>query len=300
MSEDLNNDNVLERLTAVTERTSDFAANVTQLLKMVPTATGILKDTITQKDTVVTAKEVEIKLKDKELSTKDDRTDALEDEVETLTTKLADADRKTHNAVSATSYQKCKTLIEMEGKIEAKRVCIKQNKFMSKIISLATTFQDDNKESSPTNANTLISESESDKPDANQVEIYKLHTFTKDITYPHNPKSTRRAFNLPWTVINHDIKARKLVENINICGSAFNEILQEKQHTKQQFDQSPTIVGVTFGIFLDYWITLQWAYCCKLLLNKKDPWCFIRVECIFEVWIHALFHFYDLETHEVL
>jgi len=54
-----------------------------------------------------------------------------------------------------------------------------------------------------------------------------------------------------------------------------------------------------FGMFAEYWITLQWAYCCKILQNKKDPYRFIRVECIFEVWVACLLeHFYDLETHE--
>ena len=156
---------------------------------------------------MITAKEVEIELKDKQLAAKDDRIEVLEDEVETLTKKVADANRKTHNAVSATSYQKRKTLIEMEGKVEAKRVCIKQNKFIGKIISLATTFQDENKGSSLANTNTLISDSESDNPDTNQVEVYKLHTFTNDITYPHHPKSDRQPFNLPRKIINHDIEA---------------------------------------------------------------------------------------------
>ena len=300
MSEDLNNDNVLERLTAITERTTGFAANVTQLLKIVPTAIALLKDTITQKDNVITAKDVEIGLKDKQLATKDDRIEELEDEVETLTKKVVDADRRTHNAVSATSYQKRKTTTEMEGKVEAKRVCIKQNKLIGKIISLATTFQDENKGESLVNTNNTISDSESDNPDQNQIEIYKLHTFTNDIAYPHHPKTDRRSFSITRKMINQDIEAGNVVENINICGAEFNEVLRKKQYTQTQFNQSTTIVGVMLGIVTEFWMALQWDYCCKLLLNTSDPWRFIRVECIFEVWVHALFHFYDLETHEVL
>ena len=293
MSEDLNNDNVLDRLTAITERTTGFAANVTQLLKIVPTAIALLKDTITQKDNVITAK-------DKQLAIKDDRIEELEDEVETLTKKVVDADRRTHNAVSATLYQKRKTTIEMEGKVEAKRVCIKQNKLIGKIISLATTFQAENKDESPVNKNNAVSDSESDNSDQNQVAIYKLHTFTNDITYPHHPKTDRRPFSITRTMINQDIEAGNVVENINICGSEFNEVLRKKQCTQAQFDQSSTIVGVMLGITTEFWMALQWDYCCKLLEDTSDPWRFIRVECIFEVWVHALFHFYDLETHEVL
>jgi len=117
--------------------------------------------------------------------------------------------------------------------------------------------------------------------------------------YPHSPKSTRRAFFLARSVINRDIEAGNLLEYINVCGSAFNAHLRRKGYTEKRFDESTTIVGVLFGLFAEYWIRLQWAYCCKLLQNKKDPYRFIRVECIFEVWVYNLFeHFYDLETHQ--
>jgi len=62
---------------------------------------------------------------------------------------------------------------------------------------------------------------------------------------------------------------------------------------------SSSVIGVLFNLFSEYWIRLQWSYCSKLLQNKKDPYRFIRVECVFEVWIYNLFeHFYDLETHQ--
>ena len=227
MSADLNNDNVLERLTDITERTTGFAANVTQLLKIVPNAIAMLKDTITQKDNVIASKDLEIDLKDKQLTTKDERIEELEDEVDTLTKKVTDADRKTHNAVSATSYQKRKTLTEMEGKVEAKRMCLKQNKLIGKIVSLATTFQDDNKGKSLATTNNPISDSENDNHDATQAEFYKVHTITNDITYPHPPKTDRRSFSLARRTINHDIEAGNVVENINICGAEFNEVLRK-------------------------------------------------------------------------
>mgnify|MGYP007080233809 CR=1 FL=1 len=75
--------------------------------------------------------------------------------------------------------------------------------------------------------------------------------------------------------------------------------MHRKGYTEARFDASDNVIGVLFNLFSEHWITLQWAYCCKLLQNKKDPYRFIRVECIFEVWVHSLFeHFYDLETHQ--
>ena len=69
--------------------------------------------------------------------------------------------------------------------------------------------------------------------------------------------------------------------------------------TLKRFDASTNVIGVLFNLFSEYWLRLQWAYCSKLLQNKQDPYRFIRVECIFEVWVYNLFeHFYDLETHE--
>jgi len=162
---------------------------------------------------------------------------------------------------------------------------------------MITTFQTNNAGAILQTTNAQISDNESDNNDANP--IYRLHTFVRNVVYPHYPKSTRRAFSLSRSVINHDIEAGNLLDNINVCGLAFNALLRRKGYTEARFDKSPTIVGVLFGIFAEYWIMLQWAYCCKLLQNKKDPYCFIRVECIFEVWVHCLFeHFYDLETHQ--
>jgi len=304
MSGDHNDDNAFERLEAVGERTSDFATTVTELLQFIPTAVNnlrtqikSLKDTITQKDAAIAAKDTELALKDDELVLQQNAIGDLEAEVKHLNADLIEARKKINNAQSATCYQKRKTLDEIENKVEAKRVCITQNKLIGKIVSMIATYQTNNTEALLPSTNTPISDSESDNNDANP--IYKLHTFVKDIAYPHYPKSTRRAFSLSRSVTNHDIEADNLLHKINVCGSAFNALLRRKQYTSARFDKSTAIVGVLFGIFAEYWITLQWSYCCKLLQNKKDPYCFIRVECIFEVWVHCfLEHFYDLETHQ--
>jgi len=176
-------------------------------------------------------------------------------------------------------------------------VCITQEKLIGKIASLLATFQNNDAGDTLQITNVTISDYESDNNDTNP--IYKLHTFVKNVVYPHSPKSTQRAFTLARSVINHDIEAGNLLEYINVCGLAFNTYLRRKGYTEKHFDKSPTIVRVLFGLFTEYWIRLQWSYCCKLLQNKKDPYRFIRVECIFEVWVHNLFeHFYDLETHQ--
>ena len=214
-----------------------------------------------------------------------------------LNADLVEARKKIHNAQSTTCYQKCKTLDEIEGKAEAKRVCLTQNKLLRKIMSLITTHRDNNREALPPNTTAAISDSERDNNDANP--IYKVHTFVKSVSYHHYPRSTRRAFSLSRSVINHDIESGNLLDNINVCGSTFNAYLRKKQYTHTDFNKSTSVVSYIFGMFTEYWITLQWSYCCKLLQNKKDPYRFIRVECIFEVWVDCLLeHFYDLETHQ--
>jgi len=167
--------------------------------------------------------------------------------VEELKANLVDARKQIHNAQSATCYQKRKTLDEIEHKVEANRVCITQEKLIGKITSLLTTFQNNDARDTLQVTNVTISDNESDNNDANP--IYKLHTFVKNVVYPHSPKSTRRAFTLARSVINHDIEAGNLLEYINVCGSAFNAYLRRKSYTEKHFDKSPTIVGVLFGLF---------------------------------------------------
>jgi len=89
------------------------------------------------------------------------------------------------------------------------------------------------------------------------------------------------------------------LDNINVRGSAFNAFLCLNKYTEAEFDNSTMVIKTFFGMFAECWITLQWAYCCKIIQNKKDAYCFIRVECIFEVWAACLLeHVYDLETHK--
>jgi len=233
MSGDLDNDDVFERLKAVGERTSDFATTVMDLLKFIPTAvnnlrTNIksLKDTITQKDATIAAKDTELTIKDDKLDLRQDAIRDLEVEVKDLKADLVDARKQIHNAQSATCYQNCKTLDEIKHKVEAKRVCITQEKLIGKIASMITAFQTNNAGDTLQAMNAQISDNKSDNNDANP--IYRLHTFVKNVMYPHYPKSTRRTFSLSRSVINHDIEAGNLLDNINVCGSAFNALLRHK------------------------------------------------------------------------
>jgi len=305
MSGNLDNDEICDRLESIGNRTSDFATNVIGLIKFIPEAVGKLRDTIkSQKDTInkkdadIAAKNTELALKDDELDQFHDAVETLEAEVKDLKANLVDAHKQIHNAQSATCYQKRKTLDEIEHKVEAKRVCITQEKLIGKIMSLLTTYQNNDAGDALQVTNVTISRNDSDNNnDANS--IYKLHTFVKNVTYPHSPKSTRRAFALARLVINHDIEAGNLLEHINVCGSAFNAYLRRKGYTEARFDASSNVIGVLFNLFSEYWIRLQWAYCSKPLQNKMDPYRFIRVEFVFEVWVYNLFeHFYDLETHQ--
>jgi len=305
MSGSLDNDKVFDQLEAIGNRTSDFATNVIELLKFIPEAIGKLrntiksqKDSITKRDATIASKDKELALKDDELNKFHDAVETLEAEVNELKENLVDARKQIHNAQSATHYAKCKTLDKIEHKVEAKRVCITQEKLIGKITSLLTTYQNNDAGDALQVTNVTISDNDSDNNNDTNP-IYKLHTFVKNVTYPHSPKSTRRAFTLARSVINHDIEAGNLLEHINVCGSAFNAHLRRKGYTEARFDASSNVVGVLFNLFSEYWIRLQWAYCSKLLQNKKDPYRFIRVECIFEVWVYNLFeHFYDLETHQ--
>jgi len=305
MSGDLDNDEICDRLELIGKRTSDFATNVIGLVKFIPEAVGKLrgtiksqKDTITKKDADIAAKDTDLALKDDELDQFHDAVETLEVEVKDLKANLEEARKQVHNAQSATCYQKRKTMDEMEHKVEAKRVCITQEKLIGKITSLLTTYQTNDAGDALQVTNVTVSDNDSDNNNDTNP-IYKLHTFVKNVTYPHSPKSTRRAFTLPRSVINHDIEAGNLLEHINVCGSAFNAHLRRKGYTEARFDASTNVIGVLFNLFSEYWLRLQWAYCSKLLQNKQDPYRFIRVECIFEVWVYNLFeHFYDLETHQ--
>ena len=198
-----------------------------------------------------------------------------------LNADLVEARKKIHSAQSATCYQKRKTLDEIEHKVEAKQACITQDKLVGKIAALIATFQTNNARATLQTVNAPIRDNESDNNKADP--IGKLHTFVKDIVHPHYPKSTCCTFSLSRWVINHDIEAGKLLDNVDVCGLAFNALLRRKQHTEARFEKSASILGVLFGVFAEHWITLQWACCCKLLQNKKDLHRFIRVECIFEV-----------------
>jgi len=284
MSGDLDNDEICDRLESVGNRTSDFAKNVIGLVKFIPEAIGKLrdtiksqKDTITKKDADVAAKDTERALKDDELDQFQDAVETLEAEVKDLKANLKEARKQTHNAQSATCYAKRKTLGEIEHKVEAKRVCITQEKLIGKISLLLATYQNNDAGDALQVTTTTISDNDSDNNnDANP--IYKLHTFVKNVTYPHAPKSTRRAFTLPRSVINHDIEAGNLLEHINLCGSAFNAHLRRKGYTEARFDASTNVIGVLFNLFSECWLRLQWAYCSKLLQNKQDPYRFIRVK----------------------
>jgi len=118
------------------------------LIKFIPEAVDKLwatiksqKDIITKKDADIAAKDTELALKDDELDQFHDAVETLEAEVKDLKANLEDARKQIHNAQSATCYQKRKTLDEIEHKVEAKRVCITQEKLIGKIMSLLTTFQ---------------------------------------------------------------------------------------------------------------------------------------------------------------
>jgi len=200
----------------------------TILLKFIPEAVSKLratiksqKDTITQKDATIAAKDTELTLKDDELDQFHDVVKTLEAKVKDLKANLDDARKQIHNAQSATCYQKRKTLDEIEQKVEAKRVCITQEKLIGKITSLLTTFQNNDAGDTLQVTTAQISDNESDNNDSTNP-IYRLHTFVKSVVYPHPPKSTRCAFTLARSVINHDIEAGNLLDNINVCGSAFN------------------------------------------------------------------------------
>jgi len=117
MSKDLNNDNVLKGLVAIGESTSNFSATVTKLAKIIPSAVNLLqgqikslKDTITQKDTLITSKDAELALNKDTIGGLEEEVDWLLDQNDNLTMDLEVICKKIHNAQSAaTCYQKHKT-----------------------------------------------------------------------------------------------------------------------------------------------------------------------------------------------
>jgi len=211
---------------------------VIELLKFIPEAIGKLQTTIKSQKDSVTKRDATVASKDKELALKDDELDKFHDAVETLKGKvnelkenLVDARKQIHNAQSATHYAKRKTLDEIEHKVKAKQVCVTQEKLIGKITSLLTTYQNNDAGDALQVTNVTISDNDSNNNNDTNP-IYKLHTFVKNVTYPHSPKSTRRAFTLARSVINHDIEAGNLLEHINVCGLAFNAHLRRKGYTE--------------------------------------------------------------------
>jgi len=179
MSGSLDNDKVFDQLEAIGNRTSDFATNVIELLKFFPEAIGKLrttiksqKDNVTKKDATIAAKDTELALKDDKLHKFHDAVETLDSEVKELKDNLVEARKQIHNAQSATHYAKRKTLDEIEHKVEAKRVCITQEKLIGKITSLLTTYQNNDAGDALQVTNVTISDNDSNNNNNNNP-IYK-------------------------------------------------------------------------------------------------------------------------------
>jgi len=143
MSEELNNDNICDRLLVIGATMSKFANTMTQVVKVIATAVKLPQDQITSLNQTATQKDSTIATKDKAFAEKkvtirylNERVDAWSDPNDSLTTQLAAARRKIHNAQSQTSCQKRKTLAKIKDKADIKRACIMQDKAFGKIMAL--------------------------------------------------------------------------------------------------------------------------------------------------------------------
>jgi len=116
----------------------------------------------------------------------------------------------TPEEIYETKPKKHKTLEEIENKAEAKRACRTQDKLFRKIILLIKTNWDHNNKTMLPGPTAAVSDSKSDNNNANP--IHKVHTFVKDVTDPHYPKSTRHAFPLSRQIGNQPPhRSRQLV-----------------------------------------------------------------------------------------